>query len=404
MFRFEEVAARSVEFQKEIKRFPELDGLRGIMAWIVVGSHLVAQSGFAHSKFPFPLNLFVSGGLAVDVFIILSGFVIFHLLDRKREAYSSFIFRRFFRLFPAYLVCLMFGAMLVPHATEIIEKLPWSDQKVFGPISSTWDSSNEFFWQHLLLHLTMLHGLLPNEILPYSSGAILDVAWSISLEWQFYLIAPFLFSFMQLNWNRTAMVSCAAIAAYAMSPLFGGFFNEGIFATWHLHGALFLKFHYFFVGIITQQLFNQFQQSDAKLGPGKALSILAVVFIFVQDNAIVVWLFTMAAILVSPNAGIASKPFSWLKSLLNLSAIQSLGKISYSTYLVHISIIYFVSYVLLSFDESWSRLAFGVSLTLLTIPAVLVASWALYYLVELPFIRFSSNALSRRSDLGIRLR
>ncbi|MST94839.1 MAG: acyltransferase, partial [Pedosphaera sp.] len=45
-------------------------------------------------------------GMAVDIFLILSGFVIFNLLDRG-ETYGVFITRRFFRLFPAFLLSLV---------------------------------------------------------------------------------------------------------------------------------------------------------------------------------------------------------------------------------------------------------------------------------------------------------
>jgi len=43
---------------------------------------------------------------------------------------------------------------------------------------------------HLLAHLTLLHGALPHNILPASEYMFLAPAWSLSLEWQFYLIAP----------------------------------------------------------------------------------------------------------------------------------------------------------------------------------------------------------------------
>ena len=46
---------------------------------------------------------------AVLMFIIISGFVITHLLIEKREKYAPFITRRFLRLYPAYFFCLIAG-------------------------------------------------------------------------------------------------------------------------------------------------------------------------------------------------------------------------------------------------------------------------------------------------------
>ena len=46
-------------------------------------------------------------------------------------------------------------------------------------------------WAHLLAHISMLHGMLSYNLLPGASFVYLPPAWSLSLEWQFYLLAPF---------------------------------------------------------------------------------------------------------------------------------------------------------------------------------------------------------------------
>lgn len=51
---------------------------------------------------PFP-----TPGYAVDVFIILSGFVIFYLLDHQHLSYRVFICRRFFRLAPLFFLVVL---------------------------------------------------------------------------------------------------------------------------------------------------------------------------------------------------------------------------------------------------------------------------------------------------------
>ena len=48
------------------------------------------------------------------------------------------------------------------------------------------------WWQHILVHLTMLHAIVPSAWLPSSQFAFLPPAWSISLEFQLYLVAPLL--------------------------------------------------------------------------------------------------------------------------------------------------------------------------------------------------------------------
>src|SRR3954471_23741358 len=93
------------------ERVTELEGLRGLLAWWVVAGHLLVVAGIPGAALPLPFRILLRGDIPVDVFIILSGFVIFMLLDKGRDTFPSFITRRFFRLFPTYLCCL--SAMLL---------------------------------------------------------------------------------------------------------------------------------------------------------------------------------------------------------------------------------------------------------------------------------------------------
>lgn len=45
-------------------------------------------------------------------------------------------------------------------------------------------------YQNILAHIPLIHGLIPPSALPDAAAAFLGRAWSISTEWQFYLIAP----------------------------------------------------------------------------------------------------------------------------------------------------------------------------------------------------------------------
>ena len=63
----------------------ELTSLRGILAWWVVFSHLLTYTGFPPESTNGLVRLVGKGSIAVDVFIILSGFVIFNLLDGRKE-------------------------------------------------------------------------------------------------------------------------------------------------------------------------------------------------------------------------------------------------------------------------------------------------------------------------------
>ncbi|HTD67568.1 MAG TPA: acyltransferase, partial [Candidatus Limnocylindria bacterium] len=176
-----------------MKHIKEFDGLRGLLALWVFASHVIELGPYS------ALGPSLRAHLAVDVFIILSGFVIFHLLSTG-EDYRSFIMRRWFRLFPVFAICFLL-------ALTLYASLKINDETAFGM------GHTKNLTPYLIAHATMLHGAVPEQLLPQSARAILVSAWSVSLEWQFYLLAPLLFAFaIRPNWKVT-LVFAALIAA-----------------------------------------------------------------------------------------------------------------------------------------------------------------------------------------------
>src|SRR5690348_3107326 len=84
----------------------EFDGLRGYLAWWVVGFHLYQSTGLVTLNIK-PLALTLGQGWgAVPIFFILSGLVIAMTGEARREPYATFVVRRFFRLAPVYYLIL----------------------------------------------------------------------------------------------------------------------------------------------------------------------------------------------------------------------------------------------------------------------------------------------------------
>ena len=86
--------------------FKGLEGVRGLMCLWVILSHTVTMAGIHVYKNTGIGKLLANGGIAVDVFVILSGFVICLILNKKKEAYAPYLARRALRIFPIYLLCL----------------------------------------------------------------------------------------------------------------------------------------------------------------------------------------------------------------------------------------------------------------------------------------------------------
>jgi peptidoglycan/LPS O-acetylase OafA/YrhL len=132
------------------------DPLRALLAWWVVGIHVLWLSGFGVGG---------AGDWPVGGFIVMSGLCIRLLLEGHQETYRLFILRRACRLFPVYLVAL--GCAL----------LVW----LFVPLPSIYEpallsSERHFFLFHLLAHLSLLHGIVPQIWLPHASSALLAPA------------------------------------------------------------------------------------------------------------------------------------------------------------------------------------------------------------------------------------
>lgn len=137
--------------------FPNLDGLRAIAILPVLGLH--ASYGLMRGGF-----------LGVDLFFVLSGFLITWLLYQELQQTQTISFRNFYkrralRLFPAMIVSIFLAAALWPLTS--------------GPDSS------------LLMAVTSVLFYLADLIDPKFLGS-LGATWSLSLEEQFYFVWPVL--------------------------------------------------------------------------------------------------------------------------------------------------------------------------------------------------------------------
>src|SRR5271170_6155223 len=167
-------------------RIDELDGLRGILALWVALIHIISWCGLAPLAFPFPAlakrlwNDSAQG--AVDVFIILSGFVITHLLYSRPQSYRQFMIGRFFRIYPVYLVCLLLGLSTIGFVSSMLDHAPWHNAPYFQAwLLPTVTAQSAHPLAHLVAHLTLLFGLIPEQLMPNASTTLLGPAWSITL-------------------------------------------------------------------------------------------------------------------------------------------------------------------------------------------------------------------------------
>jgi peptidoglycan/LPS O-acetylase OafA/YrhL len=134
---------------------------------------------------PAPLqSLLHHGEAAVDLFFALSGLVIAFSLERFGGRFRPFIMARARRLLPVYLLVLA-ASILITSAGDPLAALPWAGEAAREIVPA---APPHPLWPHILAHLSLLHGLIARPLLPYAEITLLGPAWSLSTEWQFYLL------------------------------------------------------------------------------------------------------------------------------------------------------------------------------------------------------------------------
>jgi peptidoglycan/LPS O-acetylase OafA/YrhL len=199
-------------------RIPELDGLRGLAIGMVLMAHhfmIVSRPGSALAYLLVPLRLDWTG---VDLFFVLSGFLIGGILLDARESsnyFRVFYIRRFFRIVPIYAVLLLsVGLARYLSSAGILGKY----EEIFRErLPSVYFA---LFLQNIGMSLHNVWSSFP-----------LVITWSLAVEEQFYLTLPLLIRFL----NRRGLLRLILIAI-AGAPFLRTFFfhrDPTNFFTWY---------------------------------------------------------------------------------------------------------------------------------------------------------------------------
>lgn len=189
------------------KQIVALDGVRGVAVLLVVLVHL-QQSGVVPARFSL-LNMIASyGWCGVDLFFVLSGFLItLGLLESKLALnyFSGFYLRRILRIFPLYYAVL--GAAFVCN-------LFFADWMPPGPILSGSDSGPLFpTWKGWISHALYFQNWWMPSWEPKNQD-ILGHFWSLGIEEQFYLLWPLAVWLLPC---RRLLVLCAVVCVGAVA-------------------------------------------------------------------------------------------------------------------------------------------------------------------------------------------
>ena len=367
-----------------MKRFIAIEGLRGWLAWAVVFSHLTQTSGIYAKGFgPAP------GDFAVLVFIIISGFVIAHLVIERPEPYGTYLVRRLMRIFPVFAVTCLIGYFTYDIHALALSRVPWKTDESVANIIRLARSNHEFFWAHVLAHLTMLHGVISNSVLPFSQYAFSAPAWSLSLEWQFYLVAPLVITLARQPRNLIWLVIGVAALEISYRLHWLGEFQSPSFLP--------AVAGYFGVGIASRISYPAI--AGTLRFPGIIFALLLILVPLTWDAIpILVWVFVLTGLVVNwPDADPLSRAYRFV---LESRAATYFGSRSYSVYLCHPALIAICHLLWTDLFPLASRAITFFALSAMVVPLTIITAELLYRSIERPGIALGSW-LARRKVEGI---
>jgi len=307
---------------RPMKRLECLDGLRGLLAVYVMAGHMVPFVPLP----PMVATALSHGGAAVDMFFILSGLVIVGSLEKFAYRPRPFLIARASRILPAYLAVFAV-ALAVQTLPRGFERMPWIAPD--SPARDIWAEGWPDTWTaEIAAHITMTHGLFPDAVLPHVWVRFLGSAWSLSTEWQFYVLALALGCAIGPRPERVAVMT-RLLLALALAGLVWRLFGP---AAWQFSRAFLPnKAAYFALGMASWSVVRNGGRVDRQA-----------------------WLVLGATLLISAASGTEKllPPLAWmaclatqmrvrwsglsvLGALLRARPVQWCGAVSYSLYLVN---------------------------------------------------------------------
>ena len=348
---------------------PALDGVRAVAITLVLLGHVaffLVPSWYGH----FMRDSF----LGVDLFFVLSGFLITTLLLQRRGRESHpirrFYVRRAFRLMPALLALLLVNLLVAALFNQSIGNAVRSIG-VGVTYTANWASLNEIGVSKYVLHF-----------------------WSLAVEGQFYLFWPLLlFGLLRLGLGRRSLVAAvlAIIAAVALwravewwsgEPWLRLYLRTDVRVDSLLFGAVLALVPY-------DELVRRTPAWARSLIGFTALGLIitAAQVLRQWSDFLYVGGFTAIAVVSTFAIAMALQPGSAYYRALALAPMIFLGRISYSLYLWHFPVFWVVA----DNTESWApalRVALGV-------PAAFLLAIGSYYLVERPALRLKHRVERR---------
>ncbi len=319
------------------RRFATLDGIRGVAALVIVAYHewtwlgaLTPQGGF----------------LAVDLFFVLSGFVIASAYGRRMAAGSmstrDFLKVRVIRLYPLFFLGLMMGASLM--LLSLVEH-----RRIIPTEAAAW-------W-------SFLPGLFMLPCPPLSTSTPLypldNVFWSLLFE----LLVNMLYAFTWRLWRPWAIVAAMAVSGAVIIATGASDFTGW---DWQSFGMDIARVMYSFpAGVLIWQLIHERGWRTPGWLPSP-LILLAAASCFLSRLPVAIEFSTLVAFPAIVFLGAQSEPRNWFAAVFT-----QLGLASYAIYALHYPVLDGLTALLTKLHRTSPGLGLALAFPLATVLAAL---------------------------------
>jgi len=354
---------RVVKIDVQEVRFPEIDGLRGYLAFFVFLHHSYIWRYFLQKgEWEEPKsNLFNHfGQTTVAFFFVITAFLFTLKLiysKNKQINWSAYINARLYRLFPMYLFSVGIIFLIAGYLTNFKSKIPFSENLL---AILSWI----FFNVKKGLNI---NGLEDSFLL--NAG----VTWTLPYEWAFYFLLPLIALFFKIKVNYKVIMSFTIAAALIMI----------------INGASLRHFLPFIGGIIaalviSKNVFGTILKQKKYTVLAILLIICSVYFFNSGRKPIPIIITTIAFIIIASGNnffGILSSTFS-----------RKFGQITYSIYLLHGTLLFILFHFIIGYErakeltdfEFWSIIAISI------LPLILISQLTFKY-IEHPLMEFAKT-------------
>lgn len=338
-----------------MRRYGDTDFVTGLRAVAII-MVLVIHSGAFVDFGTIGQSVTDNGKFGVQIFFVIAGFTIFQ--NVSSSDYKNYLVRRAFRVVPVYYMFVIIGFVLL--YLGFLQPNYWMEK-----------SGADINFYNLAMHLSLLSSW--DDAI---AASIIGVEWTIPVEVFWYILLPIIARPHDGVVKVATVILLLVIVSYFSRKLFGpDYLNWGSRFTPLKYGL------YFYLGYLAGSL------------RGRAI-FLGAMEPWICGLCVVLWLWLMMNYrpdndsmfaLVTAALIVCVHPSNWVARILTTRPMIIIGSVSYSIYLIHMTIIYIMDAA--SVNDHISRLSqFGI-----VILVTLALSILSYRYVEVPFNRFGKR-------------